>query len=48
MLYRLLGRILCWLKFHDFRIITESFSFGSGGVETVECHRCGLRMTRKA
>ena len=45
--YRLLGRILCWLGMHDFRIIRESFSFGSGGVETVECSRCGLRRTRK-
>ena len=45
--YRLLGKILCWLGFHDFRILTESFSFGSGGVETVECNRCGLRRTRR-
>ena len=45
---RLLGKILCWLGFHDFRLISESFSFGGGGIETVECQRCGLRKTRKA
>ena len=45
---RLLGKILCWLGFHDFRIINESFSFGGGGIETVECQRCGLRKTRTA
>jgi hypothetical protein len=45
---RLLGKILCWLGFHDFRIISESFSFGGGGIETVECQRCGLRKTRMA
>ncbi len=44
---RLFGSILCWLGFHDFHVITESFSFGGGGIETVECHRCGLRRTRQ-
>jgi hypothetical protein len=44
----LLGKILCWLGFHDFHIIKESFSFGGGGIETVECQRCGLRKTRMA
>jgi hypothetical protein len=43
----LLGRLLCWLGFHDYRVVEASFSFGSGGgVETVECRRCGYRMTR--
>ncbi len=43
----LLGRILCWIGFHDFRVIDASFSFGQGGeVETVECRRCGYRLTR--
>lgn len=45
---QLLGKILCWLDMHDFRVITESFSFGGGGIETVECRRCGLRRTRQA
>jgi len=36
---RLFGSILCWLGFHDFHVITESFSFGGGGIETVECHQ---------
>jgi len=44
---RLFGSILCWLGFHDFRVITGSFSFGGGGIETVECHQCGLRRTRQ-
>ncbi len=43
----LIGRLLCWLGFHDFEIISESFSFGGGGIETDECRRCGLRRTRK-
>ncbi len=43
---RLFGSILCWLGFHDFHVITESFSFGGGGIETVEW--CGLRRTRQA
>ncbi len=43
----LLGRILCWIGFHDFHVIDASFSFGQGGdVETVECRRCGYRLTR--
>ena len=45
---QLFGGILCWLGFHDFHVITETFSFGGGGIETVECHRCGLRRTRQA
>ncbi len=44
----LFGKILCWLGFHDFDIISESFSFGGGGIETVSCRRCGLRKTRQA
>jgi hypothetical protein len=44
----LFGKILCWLGFHDFYIISESFSFGGGGIETVGCRRCGLRKTRQA
>ena len=44
----LLGRLLCWLGFHDYRVIDASFGFGpGGGVETVECRRCGDRVTRQ-
>ena len=43
----LIGNLLCWLGFHDFHVITESFSFSGGGIETVECRRCAVRMTRK-
>ncbi|GMR20616.1 MAG: hypothetical protein BMS9Abin36_1212 [Gammaproteobacteria bacterium] len=43
----LLGLILCWLGFHDFRVIDKTFGFGAGGgVEKVECRRCGVTMTR--
>jgi len=45
---RLFGKVLCWLGFHDFHVIEGSFSFGGGGIETVECRRCGLRRTRPA
>ncbi len=45
----ILGRFLCWLGFHDFRVIDRTFEFGAGGsVEKVECRRCGVIMTRQA
>ena len=45
----LLGKLLCWLGFHDFHVISRSYEFRTGeAVEKVECHRCGLRMTRQA
>ncbi|MDP7518267.1 MAG: hypothetical protein QGI17_14270 [Arenicellales bacterium] len=45
----LLTRLLCRLGFHDFRVISKQFGFGTkGGVETVECRRCGVTMTRQA
>ena len=41
------GRILCFLGFHDFKMIDASFSFGPGGsVSRVECRRCGYVTTR--
>lgn len=44
---RLLTQVLCWLGIHDFRVISETYGFGSGGgVEKVECRRCGATMTR--
>ncbi len=43
-----LGRLLCWLGLHEFRVISKSFAFGTdGGVETVEFQRCGTIMTRR-
>jgi len=45
---RLFGKVLCWLGFHDYHIIKETFSFSGEGIETVECRRCGLRVTRQA
>lgn len=45
----LLTRLLCILGCHDFRMISKTFGFGTGGgVETVECLRCGVTMTRRA
>ncbi len=44
----LLGCFLCWLGFHDFRVIDRTFGFGAGGeVEKVECRRCGVIVTRQ-
>ncbi|GMQ87483.1 MAG: hypothetical protein BMS9Abin08_0687 [Gammaproteobacteria bacterium] len=48
MLPPLLGRLLCWLGFHDFRVIDRAFEFGDGGgIEKVECRRCGATMVRQ-
>lgn len=42
-----LGRLLCWLGVHDFRLVECTLGFGAGGrVETVECRRCGHTITR--
>ena len=41
------GRLLCFLGFHDFKIINAPLGFGSaGGTSTVECKRCGRVFTR--
>jgi hypothetical protein len=43
------GRFLCWLGLHDFRVVDVTFGFGAGGsVERMECRRCGLIATRQA
>ncbi|MCZ6488613.1 MAG: hypothetical protein O6703_10600 [Gammaproteobacteria bacterium] len=42
----LLGRILCWLGFHDYRVVSVTLGFGTGGVERDECRRCGTTVTR--
>jgi hypothetical protein len=45
---RILGRILCLLGLHDYRLVERSVSFGSeGGVEKVQCKRCGLTIMRQ-
>ncbi len=44
----MIGRLLCWLGFHDLRVINVTFGFAPGeAVETVECRRCGYRATRQ-
>ncbi len=46
-LSEILGRLLCGLGFHDFRVVNVSFGFGpSGNIEQVECRRCGRCTTR--
>ncbi len=45
---RFLGRLCCWLGFHDFRVIDKTFGFGdAGGVEKLECRRCGVIVARQ-
>lgn len=44
----LLGRILCWLGFHDYRVVDVTFEFGTDAVEKDECRRCGFTRTRIA
>lgn len=42
-----LGRLLCWLGVHDFRLVECTLAFGAGGrVEKVECRRCGHTTAR--
>ena len=42
-------RILCWLGYHDDRVIDGIYGFGPGGsVQRVECKRCGRLDTRLA
>jgi len=44
----LFRRLLCFLGFHDFRVVEAIMSFGaSGAVEKVECRRCGRLTTRR-
>ena len=42
------GRLLCRLRLHDYRVIDVTFGFGGGDVERVECRRCGVVTTRQA
>ncbi len=44
---KILGRLLCLLGIHDFRIAEATLGFGPGGsVQKVQCKRCGLATTR--
>ena len=44
---KILGRLLCLLGIHDFRVTEATFGFGSGGsVQKVQCTRCGLVTAR--
>ena len=43
-----LGRFLCWLGFHDFRIVSKKFEVGPESVEKDVCRRCGVAVIRKA
>jgi hypothetical protein len=39
-LSQILGRLLCGLGLHDFRVINVRFGFGaSGNIEQLECQR---------
>ena len=43
-----LGKLLCWLGIHRYKIIDVSFGFGRGGsVKTVQCKICGIKITKK-
>ncbi len=45
---KIISRVLCVLGLHDFRLLERIVSFGSeGGVEKVQCTRCGLTVTRQ-
>ncbi len=41
-------RLLCFLGFHDFRVVEVTMGFGfSAAVEKVECRRCGHLTARR-
>ncbi len=43
----LIGRLLCWLGLHKYRLVEVTESFGSAGaVEKVQCDRCHATATR--
>ncbi len=43
------GRLLCTLGVHEFRVLEVRFGFGQGNrIERVECRRCGLVSTRRS
>jgi hypothetical protein len=43
-----IGRFLCRVGIHDYRLVEVVGSFGYGGqVEKVECRRCGYTTTKQ-
>jgi hypothetical protein len=43
------GRLLCFLGIHDFRVLEVRFGFGQGNrIEKVECRRCGQVSARRS
>ncbi len=46
-LLNVLGRLLCWLGLHDYRVVDRTFEFGLGGdTEKLQCRRCGRTIIR--
>ncbi len=44
----IIGRLLCRLGLHDFKVLEATLGFGeAGGVEKVKCRRCRLIFTRQ-
>ena len=44
-----IGRLLCLVGVHDFRVLEVRFGFGQGNrIEKVECRRCSLVSTRRS
>ena len=43
---KFMGRLLCLISFHDFKVTDRTFNFSSGGFETVECRRCEIIVRR--
>ena len=44
-----IGRLLCFLGIHEFRVLEVRFGFGQGNrIEKVECRRCGEISTRRS
>jgi hypothetical protein len=47
-IFNFIGRLLCRLGVHNFRVIEATLGFGdAGGVEKVECRRCGAILSRQ-
>ena len=45
----MLLKILCLFGIHDYQIISSTLGFGSaGGVQRLQCKRCGYTKTKKA
>ena len=48
-LLTILGRLLCQLGLHKFRVVDVTLGFGpSGGVAKLECERCHHSTTRRS